>query len=164
MLRPGDRMGVTLEDLIGGGQIVAADATDLEVARWWEKARTFRRGSESFEDDTGAFLLGYQSAFQIATAVVRAGGYRAQGHALHHNTFAGAGALLGDRAGRALRVLDRLGSVYGAIDRGEPNVTTGDLEQLRNAVAVVFEECRNFIGGVRPEVLQPGLLEMGTNA
>ncbi|HEX6746437.1 MAG TPA: hypothetical protein VF092_03915 [Longimicrobium sp.] len=131
----------TLDELTEGGQLVVDEATDWEVGRWWAKASEFRRASDLLQEDPdNAFLLGYIAAVQAATAIVRAGGYRAVGRTLHHNTFAGAVALSGGRLSKAGRMLDRLGPVFGSVDRGEPNVSRRDLELLRAASDSLFRE------------------------
>jgi hypothetical protein len=139
-------MQPTLDDLVAARQIVAEDAPAWEVARWWEKANMFRRGSElPTLVASDAFLLGYQAAFQAATAILRARGFRAHGRTLHHNTFAGAMAITDGAAARAAIELDRLGVVYGTVHRGEPDVSDAQLAKLRRALDELFRECEKVL-------------------
>ena len=136
-------MYATVDDLTAGGQLISEPATDWEIGRWWTKANEFRQASEraaAYRDT--AFLLGYISAIQAATAIVRAGGYRARGRALHHNTFAGAVALTAGRLRSAGATLDRLGRIYDLVSRGEADASPEDLARLRDSSAKLFQECR----------------------
>jgi hypothetical protein len=113
-------MSERLQILVDSRRIEALAAGDDEVSSQWSKAlRTLRSSRGSGLDTDSAFTLAYQAALQVASAVLRAAGYRAVGRDHHHSIFAGVSALDAGDLSRAARAADQMRlerheAVYGS--------------------------------------------------
>jgi hypothetical protein len=104
-------MNARLQVMLESRQLEALAAPDAEVLGMWAKAvRSFHSSTLAGLDGDASFTLAYQAALQLATALVRAAGYRTRGEAHHHHTFAAVAAgsewLVIDRPALAASVAD----------------------------------------------------------
>lgn len=151
-------MNPRIQMMVESRQLEELPAPDAEVIGMWAKAvRSFRSSSLPELDRDAAFTLAYQAALQLATALVRAAGYRTRGEAHHHHTFAAVAALgLGDLsdAARDLNVI-RQGR-HSAIYDWEGATSEQDLARLRASALRLFAAGRTWLASARP-ALMPGL-------
>ena len=144
-------MNGRLEILLQSRDITPHPAEDDEVVAMWEKSVMGIRNSTRGLDPPIEFAVAYTAAFQAATAVLFACGYRACGRDHHHNTFAAVKALgTGDLATAAGELdglrLDRHESVYGT----EITVSDERLAKLRSAARRLLSSSLERIGAERP--------------
>jgi hypothetical protein len=132
-------------------------ADDAEVLGMWTKAaRTLRSSAVPGLDGEAAFTLTYQAALQLATALIRAAGYRTRGEAHHHHTFAAVAALgLGalSEAARDLNVIRQ--RRHSAVYDWEGEITERELAAIRAATLRLAASGREWLGGVRPALRLP---------
>lgn len=124
---------------------------------WAKAVRSFRSSSLPELDRDAAFTLAYQAALQLATALIRAAGYRTRGEAHHHHTFAAVAALgLGEMsdAARDLNVIRQ--RRHSAIYDWESATSEQDLAAIRASTLRLFAAGRAWLAGARP-ALTPGL-------
>lgn len=144
-------MNPRLEILLQSRDLAEHAAEDDEVVWMWEKAVMGIRNSTRGLDPPIEFAVAYTAAFQAATAVLFACGYRASGRDHHHNTFAAVKALgTGDLARSADELdalrLDRHESVYGT----ESTISDERLSQLRSAARQLLSSGLQRIRSERP--------------
>jgi hypothetical protein len=144
-------MNPRLEILLESRDLLEHDATEDEIAALWAKAVQALENSRRGLDPLIEFVVAYHAALQAGTSLLAARGYRPGGRDHHHNTFAGVGALAGGELSRVARVLDKLRldrheAVYGF----QRELAEGDLEALREAVAVLMEEAYRRIPEAHP--------------
>lgn len=142
--------------MLDSREIEELAAEDPEVLGMWGKAtRTARTALvRALDDDPDArFTLLYQSALQVATAVVRAAGYRVRGDHNHQITFAAVAALgSGDlsEAARDLNVI-RQGR-HAAVYDWQATTDADQLAELRAATAMLLQAALSWLRARRPSL------------
>jgi hypothetical protein len=78
-----------IQRLVEGRQMEAVEPDPGRIVGLWVKALASSADSRKGLHPDNAVSLGYQAAFQAASAVLECAGYRTKGqsHAHHHNTF-----------------------------------------------------------------------------
>lgn len=155
-------MNARIQVMVESRQLEELPAPDAEVAGMWAKAvRSFRSSSLPELDRDAAFTLAYQAALQLATALIRAAGYRTRGEAHHHHTFAAVAALaLGElsEAARDLNVIRQ--RRHSAIYDWEGATSEQDLAAIRASTLRLFEAGHAWLASARP-ALTPDLSDPG---
>jgi hypothetical protein len=145
-------LNARIQVMVESRQLEKLPAHDAEVIGMWAKAvRSFRSSLLPELDRDASFTLAYQAALQLATALVRAAGYRTRGEAHHHHTFAAVAALgLGDLsdAARDLNVIRQ--HRHSAIYDWEGATSEQDLATVRASTLRFFAAGRTWLASARP--------------
>lgn len=142
-----------IERLIEARNLEEVPADDAEVAAIWAAAlREWSDASVPGLSVAGAFTHVYQAAFRVATAMLRAAGYRLRGAvgSHHHVTFYAVGAL-GDA--ELERIADAMQSARGSRHTalyGDDELELEDLENARRLVAALLQEVYRWLDSSRP--------------
>lgn len=150
--RRGARVNPRIQVMVESRQLEALAADDAEVLGMWRKAvRSYQSSSIPELDADAAFTLTYQAALQLATALIRATGYRIRGEAHHHQTFAAVAALgLGtlSEAARDLNVVRQ--RRHAAVYDWEGAITERELATIRASTVQLFTAGREWLVRERP--------------
>lgn len=145
-----------LQTLLASGELKEEQASDDEVAQWWQKAvQAYSDGKHSTVSPDGSIRGLYAAARLAATSIVREAGYRVNSSDHHFQNFLAAGYIVADDELR-----DLLADANAELRRTRRDVEYGledlvDVEvvdESRALVAVLLNRAANHLRGARPAV------------
>lgn len=149
-------MNPRLQIMLDSQEIEALAAPDEEVLGMWSKAvRTARSASVPglAGDPDSQFTLIFQSAFQGATAVVRAAGFRVRGENNYHLTSATVAALALGELSAAARDLNGIRQRrHAAVYDWDSTIGPDHLNALRRTTNALLREAGSWLRQQRPSM------------
>jgi len=147
-----------LQTLLASGELREEEASDDEVAQWWQKAvQAYSDGKHSSVSPDGSIRSLYAAARLAATCMVREAGYRVNSGDHHFQTFLVAGYVAAEDELR-----DLLADANAELRRTRRDVEYGFdelvdiavVDEGRALVASLLNRAANHLRGARPAIKQ----------